>query len=66
MGVTFGGFDDFGEHLDRIAKEGAAKRNKFVAQEAEVIIGHAKDNTPTDTGTLKKWLGIAPEPCRGS
>lgn len=53
MGVTLDGFDDFGEHLDRIAKAGAAKRDKFVAQEAEVIIGHAKDNTPTDTGTLK-------------
>lgn len=53
MGIQFGGFDEFGEHLDRIAKAGAAKRNKFVAQEAEVIIGHAKDNTPTDTGALK-------------
>ncbi len=54
MGIQFGGFDDFGEHLDRIAKSGAAKRNKFVSQEAEVILGHAKDNTPTKTGTLKK------------
>lgn len=53
MGVQFGGFDKFGEHLDRIVKEGAAQRNMFVAQEAEVIIGHAKDNTPTHTGTLK-------------
>lgn len=53
MGIQFGGFDELGEHLDRIAKAGAAKRNKFVAQEAEVIIGHAKDNTPTDTGALK-------------
>lgn len=53
MGVTIDGFNDFGEHLDRIAKEGAAQRDKFVAQEAEVIMGHAKDNTQTDTGTLK-------------
>jgi hypothetical protein len=53
MGIQFGGFDEFGEYLDRIAKAGAAKRDRFVAQEAEVIIGHAKDNTPTDTGVLK-------------
>ena len=40
MGIQFGGFDELGEHLDRIAKAGAAKRDRFVAQEAEVIIGH--------------------------
>ena len=38
MGIQFGGFDEFGEHLERIAKAGAAKRDKFVAQEASVII----------------------------
>ena len=53
MGIQFDGFDDFGEHLDRIAEAGTVKRNQFVAQEAEVILGHAKDNTPTKTDTLK-------------
>lgn len=53
MGLTFDGFDDFGDHLERIVREGPAKRNQFVAQEAEVILGKAKDNTPVDTGVLR-------------
>lgn len=53
MGVQFGGFAEFDAYLERIAKEGAQKRDQFVAQEAEQIIGKAKENTPTQTGTLK-------------
>ena len=53
MGIQFGGFDEFGEHLERIAKAGTVKRNQFVAQEAETILGKAKDNTPVDTSHLR-------------
>lgn len=53
MGIQFGGFDDFGEQLDKIAKMGTVRRNQFVAQEAEMILGKAKDNTPVDTGHLR-------------
>jgi len=53
MSITFSGFDEWDEKLASIQKKGGVKRNQFVAQEAEILMGHAKDNTPTDTGNLK-------------
>lgn len=53
MNVTFSGFDEFNEKLSQLAKDGQIEINRFAAQEAEVILGKAKDNTPTDTGQLK-------------
>ena len=47
------GFSAFDDRLAAIEEKGASKMNKFVAQEAEVIIGKIKDNTPTRTGRLK-------------
>ena len=47
------GFSAFDDRLAAIEKKGASKMDKFVAQEAEVIIGKIKDNTPTQTGRLK-------------
>ena len=52
MGVSFDGFDELNDKLERMAKEGGAKRDKFVAQEAEILIGNVKDNTPVQTGHL--------------
>lgn len=54
MGIYFGGFDELNDKLERMTKEGAAKRDKFVVQEAEILISHAKDNTPVQTGNLRK------------
>ncbi len=53
MGMTFGGFDAFDEKLERLAKEGQVKQNQFAAQEAEVLISYAKDNTPVQSGALR-------------
>lgn len=53
MNVTFSGFDEFNEKLSQLAKDGQIEINRFAGQEAEVILGKAKDNTPTDTGQLK-------------
>lgn len=47
MGMKFGGFDEFDKRLARLAKQAPVKRNQFVAQEAEVLLGKAKENTPT-------------------
>lgn len=47
------GFSAFDDRLAAIEEKGASKMDKFVAQEAEVIIGKIKDNTPTRTGRLK-------------
>lgn len=47
------GFSAFDDRLAAIEEKGASKMDKFVAQEAEVIIGKIKDNTPTQTGRLK-------------
>ncbi len=54
MGISFGGFDELNEKLERMAKEGAHKRNQFVAQEAEILIGNVKDNTPVKSGHLRE------------
>lgn len=69
MGIYFGGFDELNDKLERMTKEGAAKRDKFVVQEAEILISHAKDNTPvqtrqptqeleTDTGRSRQGHGL--------
>ena len=54
MGMRFGGFDAFDERLVKIEEQGARKMNQFVAQEGEVIRGKVQDNTPVDTGRLKR------------
>lgn len=52
MGIRFDGFDDFIDKLEKIDGSGV-KVNQFVVQEAEMLMGHAKDNTPVDTGRLR-------------
>lgn len=53
MGISFGGFDELNEKLERIAKEGAQKQNQFVEQEAEILVGNVKENTPVQSGHLR-------------
>lgn len=50
MGVSFNGFDAFDEKLAKIAEQSETKLNMAVSQEAEVIIGKIKDNTPVSPG----------------
>lgn len=53
MKISFSGFEEFNDKLTELSKAGNVKRNQFAAQQAEILIGHVKDNTPTDTGQLK-------------
>lgn len=53
MGIHFGGFDIFEDRLKQVEDQGVRKMDMFVRQEAEVVLGRVKENTPTDTGRLK-------------
>lgn len=53
MGEEITGFDQLDAKLQSILDQSLAKRNKFVAQQAELLNGRVKDNTPVDTGTLR-------------
>lgn len=53
MGIKLAGFDLFNEKLEAIENNGPETVNKFIAQEAETILGRVKGNTPTITGRLK-------------
>lgn len=53
MGISFGGFDELNEKLERMAKEGAQKQNQFVEQEAEILVGNVKESTPVQSGHLR-------------
>ena len=47
------GFDQLEAKLQDILDRSPKVRDKFVAQEAELLEGRIKDNTPVDTGTLR-------------
>lgn len=49
---TFG-FDQLEEKFQDILKKSPAIRDRFVAQEAELLMGRVKDNSPVDTGHLR-------------
>jgi hypothetical protein len=53
MNISFSGFEELNDKLSELAQSGTVKRNQFVAQQAEILLGKTKDNTPTDTGQLK-------------
>ena len=53
MGEEITGFDQLDAKFQSILDQSLAKRNKFVAQQAELLNGRVKDNTPVDTGTLR-------------
>ena len=53
MGEEITGFDQLDAKLQSILDQSQDKRNKFVAQQAELLNGRVKDNTPVDTGTLR-------------
>jgi hypothetical protein len=50
----FSGFDELDKKLADMATQFPIKRNQFLAQEAELLIAHAKENTPVDTGSLRE------------
>ena len=62
MGISLQGFDELERKLSDIARRCPQARDRFLMQEAELIKGRAKLNTPTDTGRLKNaWERTAPQ-----
>lgn len=47
------GFDQLEGKLQDILEKSPEIRNQFVGQEAELLLGRVKDNTPVDTGNLR-------------
>ena len=53
MGISIDGLDAFEQRLVEITQRYPEKRDKFLRQEGELIVGRAKNNTPVDQGTLR-------------
>ena len=53
MGEEITGFDQLDAKLQSILDQSLAKRNKFVAQQAELLNGRVKDNTAPSRGLLQ-------------
>ena len=51
--MQLSGFAELNKKLDNLAKQYPQKRDIFLAQEAETMLGRAKSETPVDTGRLK-------------
>lgn len=52
--IEFSGFDELAGKLADAAKKVPRAANKFVVQEAEVVIGNTKNNSPVRTGSLRR------------
>lgn len=62
MGLEFSGLDELIQRLDEAEKELPGARDKFLAQEAELVRGDAADLTSVDTGNLREaWKRSTPE-----
>ena len=61
MGIKLYGMDEFERKLTDIARRFPTERDRFLAQEAELMKGRAKDHTPTVTSQLKNaWDSTKP------
>ena len=61
MGIKISGLDEFERKMADIARRFPEARDKFLKQEAELIKGRAKMNTPVDTGRLRNaWNRTQP------
>ena len=61
MSITFSGLEELDERLANATKQSKVKRNQAVKQMGELLLGRAKDNTPVDTGNLRKnWHRTRP------
>lgn len=62
MGFEFSGLDELIQRLDEAAKKMPDARDKFLAQEAELVRGDAVSLSPVDTGNLREaWKRSAPD-----
>lgn len=53
MGKDLFGFDQLEAKMQEMLDKTPKMKNKFVSQQAELLTGRVKDNTPVDTGTLR-------------
>lgn len=53
MGKDVFGFDQLEGKLQEMLNETPKMKDQFVSQQAELLAGRVKDNTPVDTGTLR-------------
>lgn len=53
MGAAFEGFDELIQKIEEAEKKVPRAKNKFLAQEAEIIRGNVVRLTPVDTGRLR-------------
>ena len=51
--MQLSGFMELNNKLENLAKQYPEKRDQFLAQEAETMLGRAKSETPVDTGRLR-------------
>lgn len=62
MGFEFSGLDELIQRLDEAAKKVPDARDKFLAQEAELVRGDAVSLSPVDTGNLREaWKCSTPD-----
>ena len=62
MGFEFSGLDELIQRLDEATKKVPDARDKFLAQEAELVRGDAVSLSPVDTGNLREaWKRSAPD-----
>lgn len=62
MGLEFSGLDSLIQRLDEAEKKLPGARDKFLAQEAELVRRDAADLTSADTGNLREaWKCSTPE-----
>ena len=62
MGFEFSGLDELIQRLDEAAKKVPDARDKFLAQEAELVRGDAVSLSPVDTGNLREaWKRSTPD-----
>lgn len=62
MSFEFSGLDELIQRLDEAAKKVPDARDKFLAQEAELVRGDAVSLSPVDTGNLREaWKRSAPD-----
>lgn len=58
--IKIDGLDELGKRLETIARDYPQKRDAFLAQEAEMLAGRTKRNTPVDSGHLRNaWKRTA-------
>lgn len=61
MGVVIDGLDDLERKLAEAERRYRGAADRFLKQQAELLLGRVRDNTPVDTSTLRSgWARTQP------